>query len=61
MNAEDLIARAIAIRTISGLSVAADLPDRDEPFVSHFTNEADRDAYIARCTARGENPRIIGA
>jgi hypothetical protein len=57
MTGEDMIARAIAIRQAQGLSVEAMLSDG--PFVSHHATIAGRDAYIARCTARGEATRII--
>ncbi len=60
MTGEQMIAQAIAKRTAKGLSVeVTGIDGRDDPFVAHLTTIEKRDAYIARCMARGETVRIL--
>lgn len=57
MDTETLLARAIEARRARGLSVEVIVDG--QAHVRHCTDEADRDAYIARCEARGEPVRVL--
>lgn len=60
MSIDQLLGTAVANRMAQGLSVeTTDIEGRDEPFVYHASNVAERDAYIARCKERGETIRIM--
>lgn len=57
---EHMISLAMASRTAAGLSVeTTGIRGRDESFTRHCVSAQERDAYIARCQARGETTRII--
>ena len=59
MNGVDLIQLAMARRIANGLSVQVTI--EGQAHVRHCVDMADRDAYIARCAARGEAPVILAA
>lgn len=61
MNAVEMIQAAIAKRQAQGLTVERYFADQDRWAARHCIDAADRDAYIARCTARGDTFRIMGA
>ncbi len=57
MPIEALLARAIAVKTASALSVK--WTHADGVTVRHCKDVADRDAFIARCVARGEQAEVV--
>lgn len=54
---ESILERAITARTAAGLTTEIDTPDGS--FRRHFANHADLNAYVDRCHARGETPRVV--
>jgi len=54
-----LIELAMKRRIAAGLSVETVIDGQSH--VRHCTDAADRDAYIARCAARGETVQIVSA
>ena len=60
-NTPTFLAEAIARRTAAGLTtVTTGINDRPEPFTAHHATIAERDAYMARCAARGETCTVLG-
>jgi len=60
MDAIDIINATIAKRHAQGLTVERYHADESRWHARHCVDAADRDAYIARCNARGDLIRIVG-
>lgn len=53
MNTPDVVTQAITRRTLAGLVLTFDIPDRTTPFVCYPRDEAEKARWLANAQAKG--------